>query len=380
VRMLACTMVTFTFLQPYAVIDAYRFVVGVGTEVAMANRWVDYPYTRQYIGTLPFLYPLRQLLLFAMGVPLTVCGLGGVLSWARCGAQALWSAIRSGMLEDGFKRDLVIWMIWPAVYGVSQAAAAVKFVRYQLPLLPFLCLGGAAWWTTTWARAAGSAPRRWLLAVLLIAVVAGTVINAVAFVAIYAQPHTWLQASEWLCSQMPEGATVISEVWDDPLPVLGNRGEGGCEKQLASRRVNVYELEDDARLAELIGDISASDAIVLSSDRLYSPVMRLAERYPRASRYYRALFSGELGYELAFAPAVYPTVAGITLADNPRAGLTLPVPALLAQRTGSRLVLDLGRADESFTVYDHPQPLIFLKVRTVTPELVERLLQEPWRR
>jgi hypothetical protein len=34
-----------------------------------------------------------------------------------------------------------------------------------------------------------------------------------------------------------------------------------------------------------------------------------------------------------------------------------------------------GRADESFTVYDHPMPLIFKRMRNLSPDELRALLQ-----
>jgi hypothetical protein len=113
---------------------------------------------------------------------------------------------------------------------------------------------------------------------------------------------------------------------------------------------------------------------VLSSQRLYAPVSRLMERYPISSRYYRELFAERLGFQLVAAPAVYPQLWGITLLDNPRARLPLPTPPLLAASRPAGLVVDLGQADESFTVYDHPQPLVFVKVLRLSRQQLQKLL------
>jgi hypothetical protein len=124
----------------------------------------------------------------------------------------------------------------------------------------------------------------------------------------------------------------------------------------------MYTPDSEAKLEELLDALQAADYIALSSQRLYGSISRLPERYPISSRYYRELFAERLGFQLVAAPAVYPQLAGITLLDNPRAGLALPSPPLLAANKPDGLVIEMGRADESFTVYDHPQPLIFAKV------------------
>ena len=50
------------------------------------------------------------------------------------------------------------------------------------------------------------------------------------------------------------------------------------------------------------------------------------------------------------------------------------MPGLLAAAGAGVFDLNLGRADESFTVYDHPKPLVFAKTRQLSSEEVLALL------
>jgi hypothetical protein len=364
----ALATLCFLLLEPYALIDWYHFGQGIGQEVAMSQGWYDFPYTRQYAGTLPYLYQARQILLFAMGLPLGLLGLTGLL----------WLTVR---LWRHPSRDALLLLSWPLLYTFLQGAAFAKFIRYTLPLLPFLCLAGAAMWVAAWdAAGAGSrtAWRRWAAsgAVILVlcAVLLSTVFYAIAFLNVYTQTHPWIEASSWLCQHLPEGSTVMVEYWDDPLPVRSGGQGVGCRGEHSFFRLDLYEPDTDAKLEDLLNGIESSDYIVLSSQRLYAPVSRLMERYPISSRYYRELFAERLGFQLVAAPAVYPQLWGITLLDNPRARLPLPTPPLLAASRPAGLVVDLGQADESFTVYDHPQPLVFVKVLRLSRQQLQKLL------
>lgn len=352
----ALAILCFLLLQPYALIDWYNFSQGIAQEVAMSQGWFDFPYTRQYAGTTPYLYQARQTLLFAMGLPLGVLGLSGLL----------WLGFR---LWRQPSRDRVVLWSWPFLYAFLQGAAYAKFIRYVLPLLPFLCLAGAAVWVAAWDAVGASSgisgrrqAARGALILLVCTVSLSTLLYALSFLNVYTQTHPWIQASSWLCQHLGEGSTVMVEYWDDPLPAYSG-GEGlGCQEEYVFLQLDLYAPDTEAKLEYLLKGIEASDYIVLSSQRLYAPISRLAERYPISSRYYRELFAERLGFQLVAAPAVYPQLCGITLLDNPRAGLSLSSPPLLAANRPAGLVLDLGQADESFIVYDHPQPLIFAKV------------------
>ncbi len=358
-------LVTFLILEPYALLDICSFVRGVGQEMAMSQGWYDFPYTRQYAGTQPYLYVARQIVLFALGIPLGLAGIGGML----------W------LLYDTCRRpswDRAVLLAWPVVYGGLQGASYAKFLRYALPLLPFLCLAGAATWVAAWDRVHGRARdlcavrcRRAVLTAVLGVVLVSTIFYGLAFLNVYRQPHTWIQASEWICERITAGAVILTEAWDDPLP---SRGGASCPDGLMYVQLDMYVDDTSAKTAALVDAIASADWIVLSSQRLYGPITRLAARYPISSRYYAALFGGRLGYQLVAAPAVYPQLGGVTFLDDPRRGLPLEVPALIAATRPTGLILNLGRADESLTVYDHPQPLVFARVERLTREALLQLL------
>lgn len=364
-------LASFLLLEPYALIDWYRFGQAIGQEAAMSQGWFDFPYTRQYIGTVPYVYQARQILLFAMGPLLGILGLGGLL----------WLVIR---LWRKPAREVAVVVSWPLLYAVLQGIAHAKFIRYTLPVLPFLCVAGAVMWMAAW-DASGAPGRskgmrrfaRPALAVVLSVVLVTTLSYALAFLNIYSHPHPWLQASSWLCQCLPEGSTIVVEYWDDPLPVRSNARSSGCRQKFAFVQLDLYAPDTAAKLEQLLDAIQSSDYIVLSSQRLYATITRLPQRYPMTSRYYQQLFAERLGFQLVAAPAVYPRLCGIVLVDNPSAGLELATPRLLEDSRPTGLAIDLGQADESFTVYDHPQPLVFAKVRQLLRSELRELLIPP---
>jgi hypothetical protein len=214
------------------------------------------------------------------------------------------------------------------------------------------------------AGSAAPAAVRGLLVLGLAAVLGYTGFYALAYMNVYRQPHSWLTATEWLCDHSPLGTVIIGEYWDDPLPAQGADRE--CSGRVTVEIVDFHTLDSENRRDELISALARADYVALSSQRLYAPLTRQPWYFPLAARYYQALFAGRLGFELVAAPAVYPSLAGVTFLDNPRDGLDLATPPLLQSARPSGLVLDLGYADESFTVYDHPQPLIFAKTTALT--------------
>ena len=74
-------------------------------------------------------------------------------------------------------------------------------------------------------------------------------------------------------------------------------------------------------------------------------------------------FDGELGYTLETTFERYPSLFGVTLYDDPYRRAGLPFPA-----EPPPPALNLGFADESLTVYDHPRVLVFRNDARLTAE------------
>ena len=110
------------------------------------------------------------------------------------------------------------------------------------------------------------------------------------------------------------------------------------------------------------------------SNRPWGSIARLPERYPYSSNYYRALFSGELGYELVQGFTRYPELAGISFVHDPFSRAGLPAPAAIPGVQGTGLAFDLGYADENVTNYDRPLVLVWENVDRLSLSEVRNIL------
>ena len=95
------SLATFIIAQPYAIIDASRFVADVTEQSEMVRRIRDYPYTRQYIDTAAYLYHVRQLAAFGLGWPLGIVAWGGLL----------YTSLRGMRFYYGLAYLVVGWLI-----------------------------------------------------------------------------------------------------------------------------------------------------------------------------------------------------------------------------------------------------------------------------
>jgi len=232
-----------------------------------------------------------------------------------------------------------------------------KYLRYMLPLVPVLCLLAARLYYDLRKRTQTGGGRRLLAAGRWVVVIA-SLCYALVIVSIYASPHSWITASDWIYRNVPPGSTLVVEAWDTALPLpLDADGRSRRAEEYNVRTVPLYDEPDgEAKWAAIADDLAASDYVIIASRRLYGSVSRLPDRYPVATRYYELLFGGELGFELVgeftrgpvwLNPRVWPL-------SGAAPGLVIP--------------------DESFVVYDHPRTLVLCNVgRLPASELLRRL-------
>ncbi|HBY95603.1 MAG TPA: hypothetical protein DEP84_16885 [Chloroflexi bacterium] len=344
-------LLAFAMTNPYALADLYQFATSIGAQSAMVQgRWV-LPYTEQYRGTWPYVYFISQQVRWFLGPTL------GLLAWSGL-AWLGWRIVRGAS-------HLVQPHEWPAVawgvpYFALTGAFFVKFPRYLQPLTPLLFI----WGTALLFRAT----RRWLRArqVLLVLIFGPAVFYALAFTSIYDQRHPWIQASEWIYRHVPPGSTIIVELWDHPLPVSmdvdGTWHRGREYKQV---EVDPYDAETPLKEFWLVQHLTAADWVVLSSPRGWEVLRHLGREYSLMPTYYKGLLTGTAGFEVAGLWRVEPRLGPISLSHNPFLSALLPTPAAWDAAAPAPWTLDLGFADESFNVYDHPMPIILRKTQSL---------------
>jgi len=298
---------------------------------------IDYPPSHQWADRAPVTYMLENMVKWGLGLPL---GLAVCFAWGLMG----WQLLRHGQL-----RPLLPWS-WMTLTFLYQSVQFVKTVRYLLPIYPTMALMAAAGLVWLWDRARSSArPRATALAgVICGTVVLGTALWAFSFASIYTRPVTRIEASRWIYANIPPGSALTFEVWDDALPL--NLDGRLADQTYTMVRTDPYWEDIPEKRTALVEWLDQADYIILSSNRLYGSIPRLPSRYPMTTRYYEALFSGELGYEMLASFTSRPQLFGIEIVDDD--------------------------ADESFTVYDHPRVTVFRKTAAYSTEAVQALFAD----
>ncbi|MFN3704467.1 MAG: DUF2298 domain-containing protein [Thermoflexales bacterium] len=172
-------------------------------------------------------------------------------------------------------------------------------------------------------------------------------------------------------------SVIANEHWDDALPqrLDGRDPFGSYYRGLsASSDGQMQNYNDDTpeKLLHMLDWLDEADYIALSSNRLYASIPRLPWRYPMTTRYYRALFSGELGFELAADFHRFPRLGPLVFNSQEMPQLLVRTPRTAGTPLG--FMLPYPPAEEAYSVYDHPRVLIFRKTPRYNRARAEALL------
>ena len=397
--------ITFFIVQPYAILDWDRFYADVTEQSEMVRRIRDYPYTRQYVDTTPFLYQARQLVTWGLGWPLGLLAWAGVIyagfrglrfsggvlyvivGWTLPMAVLMVSNSLLGMIvasgiavgallvsmpfRSAETRAEAFLLAWVAPYFFIIGTFEVKFLRYLIPITPFLLLFAAR--LTVDMLEFGAQARRNSVAAIASPIMtvgialgfAATAFYSISYLGIYNDTHPAVEASEWINEYAPRNSVILKEHWEEGLPNLG---------AYQNRDLPLYEPDTPSKLRTIGEELSRADYLVFFSNRLYGTIPRLPERYPITTAYYELLFTGQLGFQLDAHFESYPELLGVGFVDDTFSRPGLSAPVALRGFEPSPLTLNLGFADESFSVYDHPKVLIFRNVRRFAPDVISNTI------
>lgn len=313
--------------QPSALTSPRALLAAVAEQGAMVRSAGSVPYTNQYVATPHLLYELSEIVLWGLGPALGLAALLGL-------ALRLREAARGPDV-----RELLLWL-WAVPFLLLTASFEVRFPRYLLPLHPLLLLGAAALLAPRSGEGGG---RRFARR----AVLGLSAAYLLAFLSIYARPHSVVSASRWFHENAAEGATVLVPHWEEGFPFAL---EGLPASRFRTADLPLYDPDGPEKSRLLAERLAASDLLVFPTKRQTGALTQARDRFPDSDRFLRLLYSGDLGWTLVR-----------TFSSPP-------------QLFGLRLPTEL--ADESFSVYDHPRVTVFRNSGRLDAAALERLLLE----
>jgi 4-amino-4-deoxy-L-arabinose transferase-like glycosyltransferase len=318
------TFVVFTIFSPYTFLDWNKFMESMKYESRVATGSLPVVYTLQFDHTIPYLFQIKNFF-WQIGIGTVFCIIGFVF--------VLFETIKRK------NKELLIFFIFPLLYFLYVGSWHTKFIRYMVPIIPFLLIASSIFLIKIRSKF------KTLGNLLIGTTIFTTIIWALAFFSIYARTQTRIAASEWVYSNIPNGARILNEQWDDGLPVpIGQFSP--IQYQITS--LAMYDTDNSNKIDYLSRNLSNADYIIFNSRRLYGTLIHLTDKYPITSKYYMLLFSGKLGYEEIKEFTSYPSIFGFKINDD--------------------------ASEETFQVYEHPKIIIFKNAKNLKQERLTKIL------
>ena len=341
----AAAAITYRWFQPYSfdglIARDVRFTNDIDY-LRDVNEGGNVPWVVQWIGRTPLLFPLSSAFWWGMGPALGIAVAIGVVK----------------ALVDVVRRQRWILLVPLSYLAIMLGLVSQQFnplIRYLLPAYPVAIVLGAFGVATLWnagrraltrdapaSRATGQVLRG-----AAVGIVALSAFWGLAFVnGVYNQTHPRIEASVWMAENLPQGAVLSSQIWDDALP-LRVQGTEGFEY----RHVALDPFQADragGKVETFVDGLDQIDYVVEASNRIYDSVSRIPAKYPATNAYYDALFDGRLGFEPIAQFRNSPSLFGIDIPDH--------------------------FAEETFTVYDHPTVTIWAKTADWSRERATAIL------
>lgn len=337
--------ISFRIFQPYAFDGFIKFSSNFLSNIKEAHQMItgeiDYPPNIQWENTLPIIHPLFNLFFFGVG-PITfllfIFGIIQILKTRRLIKQP---------------KIIILLTIFLTIF-LYHSILLAKYMRYFYPIYPIITIFAGYGFSCL--------NRKTFFPIFLI-----NIFTTVSFINIYLHPHSRYSSSEWICKNIPNISNISHEVWDDSLPL---NSISCTNKTYIYNDLTLFDSDSSQKWTRINEQLKSVDYLVLSSNRLWGSIPNDTKRYPLTSDFYKNLFDGNTDFKLVKRIYSYPGFSLPFLKKCVLIGLSV-----YPYNTSKNNFFEVDNscnspgiyfrddiAEESFTVYDHPQVNIFAKV------------------
>ncbi|MFZ2026734.1 MAG: hypothetical protein WAV30_05610 [Microgenomates group bacterium] len=305
---------TGSFLNPQI---GTAFINNIRTLKSYDNPQILFPPANQWINAPLYLSPLNMI----------VFGVGIVYFITSC----------IGIVTELMKKRTILLIgitAWALLFLIYQSVQFAKTMRYLLFLYPVLALYAA--FGLRFIQKQTERFKTPLKTGILILYVVALLVWPLAFFSIYTKDHSRVSASRWIYEHIPAGSVLLSEYWDDGLPLSM---EEALYKKYRGIEVHIFDLDTKEKWDIMNVQLQNGDYYIMSSNRGWGSIPTVPKRYPVTSKFYAAMMKGEAEYSLVKEFTSYPSLGYL--------GIPIDFPDQWSE--------------EAFTVYDHPKVMIFKK-------------------
>ena len=309
-----------------------RFIDNLKQLKTFEGNDVWYPPAIQWINR-PVTFGITNLAFFGIGLSsflFLIIGITRTLKYSKKYSQILINNVikKSSKVtrSDSFFIFLIFLVIWLMAIAVYYSSQFVVSSRYFLPFYPyFAILIGFGIDLILKNNRLRKLKTSFILGSLLI--------WPLLFNGIYQTSHSRVKASEWIYQNIPPESKILTEHWDDALPLHLSQ----YQHHYQPIQLPVFGIDNEQKWKEINAQLEQADYYILSSNRAWGSIQRVPEKYPQMSTFYKQLFAGESDYQLVAKFSSYPSL----------------------EYLGLPITLNDSWAEEAFTVYDHPEVYIF---------------------
>lgn len=346
---LAITAFSIIIVSPHNIISYSDFLGSMKYELDVAfGSYVAF-YTRQFKYSISTIFQLRYIFPYILGLPLYISSLLGFLFLT-------WKNKEINLLRFAF-----------LVYFIPQSFLFAKWTRFITPIFPIVLLFSILFFLKLFSKAHTFKNRffnKYFIYILFFPLYISLLIPGIAYLSIYTNTDIRFKASKWIYENIPNNSYILSETANVvDLPIKDDKDKDIRIKYRNYTYIsfNFYDLDNDVLLQkQLKRHIENADYIFIPSRRVFANntcinekgknteflgyfndrCSNLKEEYPEINKYYKDLFSENLGFIKIAEFSSYPKISlfGHTL-------ITLPDED----------------AEETWTVFDHPVFRIYMR-------------------
>jgi hypothetical protein len=324
IGLLAVSAFIFFFISsPYSVLDWTHFRDTSRYESEVATGAAQVFYTRQFIDTTPFIFQMTHVFPYVLGVGLVIAGFISFF--------ILPFLVRKFGDKLLIQQYIVITISF-LVFLVLNTMLFIKWTRFLTPLIPIIVVN-----TVLFLFLIEKVLKKTVVQTITAIILVITILSGVYFFILYTREDIRLTASRWIYDNIPNGSYILSEtgnVVDIPLEIKDSKNtaiSNGGTHNYTVISFDFYHLEQDNLEASLVDHLGKAEYIFVPSRRIFANHIRFPDKYPLLNTYYTKLFNGELGFSKVAEFNAFPLFSD-------------------------------ERAEETWTVFDHPVIRVFKKV------------------
>lgn len=337
---LAILALIFLSVFPYSFLDWETFRSSINYETGVGRGDPVVFYTRQFVDTTPFLFQFERILPYALGPIVLIFGLFGLV-------LILVELITSIFISKRkINYSLLIVVLAFGSYFISNASLFAKWTRFIAPAFPFFPIFAVYFVAKIFSSKAKVKKFRTYYLSLVYLLLGISIVWSMMFFSIYLRPDVRMSATLWINSNISPEALILTEA--------GNMVEAPIQGGFLKKPLDFYHLEERVELQkELPEFIYRSDYFIVQSRRMFMNHQRLADQFPKTSRFYDLLFSGVLGFEKVKEFNSFPKLRFVS----------------------KEFVVNDEIAEETWSVFDHPVVRVYKKVKILSQNDYEKLLE-----